>query len=187
MSSPFGCVLLAAGLGRRFGGNKLLFPVEGTPMVERAFSALPPALFARRCVVSGYEEILSAARRAGYAPVFNARAEEGQSVSVRLGAAAMAGLPGAVFAVCDQPWLTRESVERLLSAARREPGCIHALAWGEERGSPVYFPAALFPALLELRGDKGGGAVIARHPHLLRLTQVTHPRELEDLDRRPEA
>ena len=41
-----GAVLMASGAGRRFGSNKLLYPVEGVPMIERVMAAVPAELFA---------------------------------------------------------------------------------------------------------------------------------------------
>ena len=42
-----GAVLMASGAGRRFGGNKLFYPVDGVPMIQRAFANLPAELFDR--------------------------------------------------------------------------------------------------------------------------------------------
>ena len=42
-----GAVLMASGFSHRFGRNKLLQNVEGVPMIERAFQALPAELFQR--------------------------------------------------------------------------------------------------------------------------------------------
>ena len=85
---------MASGSAVRFGSNKLLYPVDGVPMVERAFSAVPPELFARACVVSCYPEILALAEKRGYLPIPNPEAAQGQSASVRLGLAELAELDG---------------------------------------------------------------------------------------------
>lgn len=176
-------VLLAAGLGRRFGSNKLLYPVEGEPLYLRAFAAIPPEMFHRAAVVSGYEEILTAARKWGYLPVSNPCPQEGQSLSVKLGLQAVGeGTDGVLFAVCDQPWLRRESVEKLIAAWTEEPRRIFALSAQGVRGNPVIFPPWLFPELAVLTGDVGGGAVLRKYPEELRLVEAGSPRELEDVD-----
>lgn len=177
-----GAVLMASGFGRRFGENKLLYPVESVPMIERAFAALPPSLFHRAAVVSSYPEILALAQARGYLTVPNPDAGQGQSASVRLGLAALGDVDGALFAVCDQPWLRRESVERMLADFSAHPGHICALGWRGQRGNPAVFPAALFPELLALTGDRGGGVVIRAHPQLLRLVEAESERELRDVD-----
>ena len=178
---------MASGSAVRFGSNKLLYPVDGVPMVERAFSAVPPELFARACVVSCYPEILALAEKRGYLPVPNPEAVQGQSASVRLGLAELAELDGALFSVCDQPWLRRDSVERLLAEFDSHPGCICALSWRGVRGSPAVFPPDLFPELLALTGDRGGGGVIRAHRDRLRLVEASASTELQDLDMRPES
>ena len=178
-----GAVLMASGFGRRFGGNKLLYPVDGVPMAERVFRALPPALFARACVVSAYPEVLALAGARGYIPVHNPHAAEGRAASVRLGLERMADMDGVLFAVCDQPWLRRESVERLLAGFAAHPESIHALGFRGRRGNPAVFPAALFPELLALTGEEGGGKVMKARPGLVRLTEAADPRELLDVDR----
>ena len=175
-------ILLASGYGRRYGSNKLLDTWEGVPLYRRALKALPLDRLDRAVVVSQYGEVLAEAGRLGCLPVLNCHPWEGVSASIRLGLLAAKDAGGALFAVCDQPWLTRDSVSRLAAAFRRRPDSIHALGWEGERGNPVIFPARLFPELAALRGDRGGGTVIARHPELLRLTRAASPRELEDAD-----
>ena len=173
---------MASGSAVRFGSNKLLYPVDGVPMVERAFSAVPPELFARACVVSCYPEILALAEKRGYLPVPNPEAVQGQSASVRLGLAELAELDGALFSVCDQPWLRQESVLRLLDRFREHPDRICALSWQGLRGNPAVFPAALFSELLSLSGDRGGGQVIQTHLPLLCLVEAGRAEELRDVD-----
>lgn len=179
-----GAVLMAAGFGRRFGENKLLYPVDGIPMVERAFSALPPALFDRAVVVSAHPAVLALADGLGYLTVFNPDANEGRAASVRLGLERLMDMDGVLFAVCDQPWLRRESVEKLLADFSAHPDSVCALSSEGRRGNPVVFPSTLFPELLALSGEEGGGKVIKAHRELLRLTQVGDLRELLDVDTR---
>lgn len=180
-----GAVLMASGAAARFGSNKLLYPVDGVPMIRRAFAAVPPRLFDRACVVSCYPEILAQAEELGYQSLFNPRAKEGQSVSVRLGLSRLADMDGVLFSVCDQPWLRRESVERLLTEFAAHPRRICALSWRGVRGSPVVFPQDLFPELLALTGDRGGGGIIQANRDRLRLVEASSSKELQDMDVNP--
>ena len=158
-----GCVLMASGAGRRFGSNKLLSAVEGVPLHRRAMAALAPA---------------GSGRGGGGSPKPGGRI----AASIRLGVAAMDGMDGALFAVCDQPWLTTESVRRLLDAFSDAGDAICALSWRGTRGSPVIFPACFFGELAALTGATGGSAVLRRHPERLRLVEASSPRELMDVD-----
>lgn len=177
-----GAVLMASGAGRRFGGNKLLHLVDGVPMIQRTFANLPAELFDRVCVVSCYPEILALAGERGYLPVPNPDAAQGQSASVRLGLGELLDMDGVMFCVCDQPWLKRDSVKRLLGDFSAHPSCICALSWKGERGSPAVFPRGLFPELLALTGDRGGGGVIRAHQDRLRLVEASGAEELQDVD-----
>jgi len=178
-----GAVLMASGAAARFGSNKLLHPVGGVPMIRRVFEAIPASRFEAVSVVSCYPEILSLAAEYGYRPILNHQAREGQSASIRLGLAGLTDMDGVLFSVCDQPYLRRESVVRLLAAFEAAPGCICSLSWRGQRGSPAIFPAALFPELMALTGEKRGGTVAAAHRDLLRLVEVGSPLELHDVDR----
>lgn len=177
-----GLILMASGAGSRFGCNKLLADVGDRPLIERAMEAYPPALFARAVVVSRYPEILTLARSRGYLPLPNPGAAEGISASIRVGMGEMSGMDGVLFAVCDQPWLCRSSVERVLAAFARHPNKIATLSWQGKRGNPCLFPPAFYGALSALTGDTGGGAVIRAHPQALLPVEAEHPRELRDVD-----
>ncbi len=177
-----GAVLLASGAGRRFGGNKLLAPVEGVPLIQRALEAVPAELFCRAAVCSPYPEVLALAGERGFLPLYNHRAREGISTSICLGLSALWDMDGVLFAVCDQPYLTINSIIHMINAFRDSPASVCALAWAGKRGNPVLFPAELFPALSALTGDTGGSAVIKAHRDRLLLVEAGSPAELRDVD-----
>ena len=106
-----GCVVLAAGSARRFGGNKLTAAVEGVALIRRALSAVPAERFSRVAVVTQYPEIRELAKEFSFTPVRNDAPEAGVSRSIALGLAALGNCPGALFLVADQPLLRRESVD----------------------------------------------------------------------------
>ena len=180
-----GCVVLAAGSARRFGGNKLTAAVAGVTLIRRALSAVPAERFSRVAVVTQYPEIWELAKELSFTPVWNDVPEAGVSRSIALGLAALGNCPGALFLVADQPLLRRESVDALVTLWLEKPDGIAALGHGGVRGNPCLFPARLFPELRALQGDRGGAAVIRRHEDLLTLLEVD-PRELQDADT-PEA
>ena len=180
-----GCVVLAAGSARRFGGNKLTAAVAGVTLIRRALSAVPAERFSQVAVVTQYPEIWELAKEFSFTPVRNDAPEAGVSRSIALGLAALGNCPGALFLVADQPLLRRESVDALVTLWQEKPDGIAALGHGGVRGNPCFFPARLFPELRALQGDRGGAAVIRRHEDLLTLLEVD-PRELQDADT-PEA
>lgn len=188
--SKIGCVLLAAGSGTRFGGDKLLYELDGVSMAERACRLHASIPYAARTLVMrpGDERLLALAARYGFTASVNPHAERGIGTSAAIGASVMqaSGCPldGVLFAVCDQPYLTAASVKRLIETFERDAYRIVAPAFRGSRGNPVLFPASLLPAFCELSNDVGGGAIIRSHPSLLSLVELESEQELQDIDYR---
>lgn len=180
------CVLLAAGAGSRFGGGKLLAEFGGERLFERAMNVLPKELFSRVAVVSGCEDILAESERRGFLAVRNSAPEKGVSLSIRLGLEAAKPCSAVLFLVCDQPLLRKESVLRILEAGAAHPERIIAPEGTDGRlGNPCLFPAAYFPELAALEGDRGGKRVIRAHPEAL-FTVPLPEEELFDTDTKEE-
>ena len=53
---------------------------------------------------------------------------------------------------------------------------------GARRGNPVIFPQEFFDELKVLRGERGGGAVMAAHRERIMLYQLENEAELTDID-----
>ena len=177
------CVLLAAGAGSRFGGGKLLAEFGGERLFERAMNVLPKEFFSRVAVVSGCEDILAESERRGFLAVRNSAPEKGVSLSIRLGLEAVKPCSAVLFLVCD---LRKESVLRILEAGAAHPEKIVAPEGADGRlGNPCLFPAAYFPELAELEGDRGGKRVIRAHPEAV-LTVPLPEEELFDTDTKEE-
>lgn len=185
-----GCVLLAAGAGKRFGGGKLLHEIEGEPMIQRALRLFLQIPFAARVLVTRAEarEIQQYAREAGFLVVINPDPDRGVGSSVSIATQAILAseplLDGILYAVADQPYLAKESVEKLLTAFEEHPDQIVSLGFADRRGNPAIFPSECFSELNSLREDIGGGAVIKRYPERLRLVEAGSARELQDIDTR---
>ena len=182
------CLVTAAGSGSRFGMDKLMLPVSGQPMGIHALDTLRLDVFALRVLVTSKDKgyLMDAAKERGFGVVINPAPERGMSSSVRLGTEYIlttGEYDGILYAVADQPNLSVATVEKLIDAFEREPGCIWAPESEGKRGNPVIFPASLFPELMQISGDRGGRQVIAAHRELLRTVQVPAS-ELKDIDRK---
>lgn len=181
------CVLLAAGGGARFGGNKLLFPVAGLPLACHAIRLHGKLPYERRALVtrSSQKELTEEGKQCGFLIRQNPQPEAGIASSLRIGLSALLDegeMPdGVLFGVCDQPYLTEETVRALLAEFARLPQGIVALSAGGRRGNPVIFAKDYFAELLALSGDLGGAQVIKRHPEALRLIPCPE-KELTDID-----
>jgi len=180
-----GCVVMAAGMGSRFGGNKLAAELDGKPLIRRALEAVPAAQFFAVVVVSQYEDIEELAGQFGFAAIHNDRPDLGLSRTIRLGTEAMRGCDGILYMVADQPKLRQETVAQLVEVWRQHPDKIVGAGHDGRRGNPNLFPARFFPDLMALSGDHGGSAVIRAHEEDLLLVEAD-PAELFDCDT-PEA
>ena len=182
LDAPFGnigCVIMASGLGVRFGGNKLMADFCGSPMISRALSATD-GIFARRVVVTRSEEVSAYCRERGIDVILHDC--PGRNDTVRLGLEIMEGTDGCLFCPGDQPLLTRDTVAALALSAANEKASIIRPRNNGEVGAPVLFPSALYGALSALPEGKGGGFVAKQHPELVRCVTVRDPYELIDAD-----
>ena len=93
---------------------------------------------------------------------------------------------GCLFCPADQPLVTEESIDRIIKAFQKAPDRIIRLSYQGTEGSPVLFPASLFPELAALPPGTGGREVIRRHPELVTAVEAKFPEELKDADT-PEA
>lgn len=177
-----GAVILAAGNAARFGENKLLAVFRGRPLIEWAFAALPAERLAAVAVVTQYDAVAALARDRGFSVVRNEAPDLGVSHSVALGTRALRDCcDGLLFLVADQPCLRRQTVETILDRFLERPDRIIVPAAGERQGNPCVFPAAFFPALEALTGDRGGKQLIRRHPEWVETVPAASD-ELFDVD-----
>ena len=174
-----GCVIMASGLSKRFGSNKLMADFHGTPLIQRALDATA-GLFARRVVVTRHESVAGLCREQNLDVVLHDLPH--RSDTIRLGLEALSDLDACMFLPGDQPLLRRETVAMLLENWKENPDRIVRPAYEDSEGSPVLFPAWAIPELKNLPEGKGGGVVIQNHLHEICRVSVTNPYELADAD-----
>lgn len=185
-------VLLAAGDSRRYHGNKLLGIFQGKAMYRHIVdqvAQLPQELFTRKILVTQYQEIAEDLGRQGYEVIENHASRLGISHSIHLALQALEagnGQGGAVdaacFAVCDQPWLKKETIAMLLANWTERGQGLACLCHQGDFGNPAVFAREYWSELRELRGDVGGKRVLRRHLEDLCLCEVEDGKELVDID-----
>jgi molybdenum cofactor cytidylyltransferase len=183
MSTTCVGLLLAAGQGRRFGGNKLLHPLaDGTPMVLASARRVHAVLADTLAVVTdvdGYVAKLLA--QEGLRLVYNARASEGMGRSISCGVAASRDAGGWVIVLGDMPFVPQTVVQAV--AARLAQGAdIVAPVYHGQRGHPVGFSSRHGEALMRLHADEGARSIIAAHRDTLELIEVEDQGVLLDID-----
>ena len=174
-----GCVIMASGLGRRFGGNKLMADFGGRPMLARVLAATG-GLFARRVVVTRHEDVAAFCRERGVEVISHDL--PGRNDTIRLGLQAVGNMDGCLFCPGDQPLLRKETVEALVNAWRKESDFIWRTAFEDQPGAPILFPNWAFSELFTLPEGKGGGILTKKYPEQVRLHPVRDRYELADVD-----
>ena len=174
-----GCVIMASGLARRFGANKLMADFGGEPLISRILHATQ-GLFARRIVITRHADVAALCKAYGAACVLHNLPHRNDTI--RLGIEQMEGLRACMFCPSDQPLLTRETISALVQHAAQEPDAIWRAAHGADAGLPAVFPQWAFPLLCSLPEGKGGGYVIRQYEEKVRTVQVKSALELADVD-----
>jgi len=166
-------VYLAAGEGRRFGGDKLLHRVEGMPLYAFGLmQALASRLSEVRVVLGPDSGLLERdiAGRFGDEPELrfdrNPQPSRGMMSSVKTALRRLEGrCDGAMVLLADMPLVTAIMIDALIGAfetAEEGSAIVIAESGGEPR-HPRIIPQRLFPEFLELADDEKGTVVIDRH------------------------
>jgi molybdenum cofactor cytidylyltransferase len=185
-------MLLGAGRSSRMGegAHKLLLPFDGRPLVARAVEAACASRADAVAVVLGHRaDAVRAALPAGrYVATVNSDYATGMASSLVRGLAALratAGdrLAGVVVGLADQPLVPPALFDAVIAEGLAHPGAIVSASYAGQRGTPVWFPAALFDELAAVAGDEGGRSIIASHLDWLRLVEWPDARAGLDVDR----
>ena len=183
-------VVLAAGKSSRMaGGNKLLLPFRGRPLILHTMAALRDAGLSEIVVVVGHErERLQAVLPDGITVVFNPDYEEGMASSIRAGIAALPPQVDAAFIVQgDMPLLHADIMRTLIRRYDPEKANrIIAPVYRGRQANPVLFPRAYFPELLQLQGDTGAKRLLVERAAVIVPVPMDDPAVVTDIDT-PEA
>jgi molybdenum cofactor cytidylyltransferase len=152
--------LLAAGASRRFGDtDKLAADLGGRPLIDWAAAAGRSVDAAQHFVVTS-PDFLQRLCPGGYEQLVNAAAGEGMGTSLRLAAlrAREAGADALLVLLADMPLVAADHLAALLAAASDDRPVFSRGPDGAAQ-PPALFPAALFPTLEAMAGDKGARAL----------------------------
>ena len=170
-------VVLAAGAATRFGGRKLIAPLDGRPIVIHVIDAAREAGLEPIVVVVPPDGGLDGVDMGSVRPVVNPNPAEGLSSSVRLGLRSLqddADVDAAVILPGDQPRV-RSAVIRALIVAAAEPPytpfVVPSYA-GDGAPNPILARRSIWRLADELAGDRGFGPLLAAHDELVRHVPV---------------
>lgn len=167
-------VILAAGAGRRFGGDKLAAVVDGEPMLRGVVRAYA-ALCGRVTVVARSEsQFATALEDLPVTVVTNPDADEGIASSIRAAVSSCSDRPAVMIALADEPRVDRALVAAVMNRWQETSAPVVAPRFNGIVGHPVIFDRSCFADLLALDGDAGARGVIRKMGDEVRYIDVDH-------------
>lgn len=180
-----GAVVLAAGLSSRMPVNKLLLPLNGKTVIECVLETLLKSELDEVVVVTGKDrsDMDSILDLYDVRCVHNPNFNKGQSTSVIAGIKALShNLEGVFFVMGDQPLIKQEIINGMINQFKASESTILVPKSDRGQGSPVLFGSKWFPALLQVKGDKGGREIIRQHPDQVAYYQIPDQNFFIDID-----
>lgn len=183
-SSSIAIIVLAAGASSRMNGQpKQLLKFEGKTLLRRAAETALKTNCRTIVVLGANAE--RAKKEIADLPleiVVNENWAAGIGESIKTGLSAVLGEnPSAVVVMlCDQPFVTTETLNRLIENHKQTGAPVAASLYNETLGVPALFARALFGELSNLAGDAGAKAIIKKHAGCV--AQMPAPEAAFDVD-----
>lgn len=178
-------ILLAAGAGRRFGGDKLLFPLnDGMPLGVKAARNLLCGVDCGIAVVRPADRVLARLfEEAGLRVAVCPDASAGMGASLACGVRAAPDADGWLIALADMPYI-RSATICAVAGLLRAGAALAAPRHLGRRGHPVGFAQTFFRDLSSLDGDRGASFLLAANGSRLQYLDCDDPGVFIDIDSR---
>jgi CTP:molybdopterin cytidylyltransferase MocA len=173
-------LILAAGESRRMGSPKALLQYRGETFLDRLIG-----LFAERCSVvvvvlgAGAAEIQGRISRPAVV-VTNHDYTLGQTSSMQCGLRSVGDAPGVLFTLVDHPAVQPRTIDALIEGD--SGALVRVPRYGERRGHPIWFSAALIPEFLAVPAGGAARDVVRAHAAETQFIDVDDPGILADID-----
>lgn len=164
-----GAIILAAGASTRLGRPKQLLQYRGRPLIQHVCRQALNSVCTPVAVVLGAfgDDIRPHVAMLPVQVVVNNDWESGLGSSIRVGletlATADSPVEAALLLLTDQPLVTANLIDSLVSKFERTRRPVIATSYSGTRGVPALFSRALWPELMNLDGPGGAKEVIERH------------------------
>lgn len=172
-------VVLAAGAGRRFGGDKMLASIEGQPLIRVVAGAYAELCGQVTVVISADPRLREALDGLPADIVVNENASEGIASSIRAAVSHSRKHPALMIALGDEPKVDRSLVMRVMQLWHETRAPVVVPRYSDEPGHPVLFDEALYDDLLGLKGDRGAKGLIDRFGDRVLSVEVAGSRPLD--------
>ena len=180
-------LILAAGASRRMGKPKLLIEWQGLSLLEKALLLGQSISPDRVSIVLGshYERYFQIIDINKVNIVRNENWTSGMGTSIACGVEAISNTwphaNGIMIMLADQPLMTAQHLNELITEFNRNPGFISATEYpNKKRGVPAVFPPEYFEELMSLNSDKGARDLLNSKAH--KIVTVYHAEVILDID-----
>jgi len=222
--SSISCIIMASGMSKRFGTNKLLASFNNNTLFENAINISRFVSFGKTLAVTRHDELVQICEREHIhcikhnMPYRNDMVHLGVSHIIKESCCQKNNCTqGILFLPSDQPLITKTSLQLLCllfiyynsshfacnnadkssnantdysnndysnnnNNNNNNNNKICRLAFNENAGAPVIFPACYYNELLTLPQGKGGGFIAKKHPAQVVLVPAQDEYELYDID-----
>ena len=177
-------LLLAAGLSRRFGSNKLLFNIQKEPLVRRTARCLLGAGVAELIVIVGHQsdQVAEVLADLPLRCEINQQYQLGRMNSVHTG---WTHIPddadGVLICPADLFRLEITDVQQIISAFCENKSLIIPY-FNQQRGHPIIIPAKHKKDILDYLPRGGCRAFISDHPQFVQRLEMNSSNIITDLD-----
>lgn len=167
--SSIGAIILAAGVSQRMGSPKQLLPFNGNNLLRHAIQTALGSRCRPVVVVLGahWEKLQREISDLPVTSIENRLWAEGMGSSIRTGIAALEGvsehLAGAVLMLCDQPQVTSQTLDRLISTYEESTSLAVASEYAGSLGAPALFSRKLFVELSALKSAEGAKQILKQY------------------------
>lgn len=154
-------IILAAGASTRMGTPKQLLPYQGQNLLQHTITSAVSSICKPVTVVLGAnaQKIHSQINQDSVTVVENPDWHLGMGSSIRRGMLCVTShcenLDAAIITVCDQPFLSTQIINNLVTTYYSTEKPIIACQYADTLGVPVLFSHKFFPELVNL-GETGG-------------------------------
>lgn len=185
-----GAVILAAGASRRMGQAKQMLPLGGSTVLGRTLEAALRSRVDEIVLVLGFcaASILETLPRSTLdrvKTIVNPNYEHGMAGSLQMGISALdSRSTAALILLGDQPLVRTDTLDRIIEAHIGTQAWIVIPTYHGDRGNPVLIARALFPEIMQLRGDTGCRAIFGAHPEQIAKIEIEDEGILLDVDSR---
>ena len=174
-------IVLSAGLSTRFGTDKRLSEIDGTPLIVAILSKYL-TVFAKVCAVIRPNDSVIEHLPSECEVVEAANASQGMSQSIAAGIQSLASEQWAVIALGDMPFVSTNTLDLLNHSLQSTSSGIVRLRSGNRFGNPVGFKSEFFEMLTKLEGDVGAKSILDRHGSATHVVDVDDIGIFQDID-----